>query len=179
MTPWDQGPDGAGQEAIYRGHRRRREARHPRLEPLDDLRQHRRAQPGRDRLLRAATPRRARLMPAVERLRDRADPGGAAHGRLARPVRDQLHVLPQPGHVRARRARRRSRAGCRSGGRSPRWSPGRRSPSPCSSWSRSPASTTGSRARSRCARPRLLGRAPRSRPRTGWLRRPTGSRRRR
>ncbi len=42
-------------------------------------------------------------------VRRRADPGGAPHGRLARPVRDQLHLLPQPGHVRARGARGRGR----------------------------------------------------------------------
>ncbi len=35
MTPWDQGPGGAGQEAIYEGIAERREARRPRLEPLD------------------------------------------------------------------------------------------------------------------------------------------------
>ena len=40
--------------------RERREARDPRLEPLDDLRQHGRAQPGRDRLLQPARPARAR-----------------------------------------------------------------------------------------------------------------------
>src|SRR5207247_10435886 len=46
-----------------RGDPGRREARHPRLEPLDDLRQYRRAQPRRDRLLPA--PQR-KLMPGVE-----------------------------------------------------------------------------------------------------------------
>ena len=51
-------------------------------------------------------------------VRRRADPGGAPHRRLARPLRDQLHLLPQPGDVPARRARRRRRAACRSGGRS-------------------------------------------------------------
>ena len=48
------GPGGAGQQAICGRHPGRREARDPRLEPLDDLRQHRRAQPRRDRLLHAA-----------------------------------------------------------------------------------------------------------------------------
>ena len=43
------------------------------------------------------------------RVRRRADPGRVAHGRLARSLRDQLHVLPQPGHVPARRVRGRRR----------------------------------------------------------------------
>src|SRR5205814_4122458 len=57
------GPGRRGAGGDPRRDRRRREARRPRLEPLDDLRQHRRAQPGRDRLLPAAL--RA-LMPGVE-----------------------------------------------------------------------------------------------------------------
>ena len=53
MTPWDQGPEGAGQEAIYEGIPDAEKHVIARLEPLDHLRQHRRAQPRRDRVLPA------------------------------------------------------------------------------------------------------------------------------
>ena len=58
MTPWDQGPGGAGQEAIYEGIPDAEKHVIGRRRPLDDLRQHRGAHPRRDRLLQA--PRRAR-----------------------------------------------------------------------------------------------------------------------
>ena len=53
MTPWDQGPDAAGQQAIADGIAGRRGARDPGRQPLDDLRLDRGAQPSRRRLLRA------------------------------------------------------------------------------------------------------------------------------
>ena len=69
MTPWDQGPEGAGQEAIYEGIPNAEKHVIARLEPLDGLRQHRGAQPRRDRLLPAPQPSgsyAAASVPAVE-----------------------------------------------------------------------------------------------------------------
>ena len=62
-------------------------------------------------------------MPAVEEYGVEPIPQEKQTARLARPLRDQLHVLPQPRHVRARRPRRRRRwsaavvGGARDGGR--------------------------------------------------------------
>ena len=104
-------------------------ARHPRREPLDDLRLERGAQPRGRRLLRAALGRAAAGRAGGRAIRRRAGSGRGADGRLARPLRDQLHVLPEPGHVRPRRARRDpGRPAARLGDRR-RWCSGRRSPS--------------------------------------------------
>ena len=104
MTPWDQGPEGAGQEAIYQGIPNAekhviRGSNHSTV--FDNTEEH-------NRVVIEFFQRHARLASAGGRgIRGRADPGRAADDPLARPVRDQLHVLPQPGHVRARGDRRR------------------------------------------------------------------------
>ena len=129
MTPWDQGPDGAGQEAIYEGIAERREARHPRLEPLDDLRQHRRAQPGRDRLLHARHGVAERLVPAVEAYGVEPIPAElrTAGWRDLFAINFTFFLNPVMYVLGALAV---AAAGCRSGGRSRRWSSGRRSPMP-------------------------------------------------
>ena len=116
MTPWDQGPDGAGQEAIYEGIPNAekhviRGSNHSTI--FDNTEEH-------NRVVIDFFPRHSRRVASAggRGIRGRADPGRAADDPLARPVRDQLHVLPQPGHVRARGDRRRRLRAAASGGRS-------------------------------------------------------------
>ena len=74
MTPWDQGPDGVGQEGIYQGIAGAEKHVIKGAGPLDDLRRDRRACPRRDRLLPPAP------VAAETRARDRGD-GANATGR--------------------------------------------------------------------------------------------------
>ena len=120
MTPWDQGPGGAGQQAIADGipgaeKHVIRGSNHSTI--FDNTAEHNRVvidffTPARPRRAAAAAVGEGAaaesLVPAVEEYGVEPIPRGAPHGRLARPLRDQLHLLPQPGHVPARRARRRA-----------------------------------------------------------------------
>ena len=122
MTPWDQGPGGVGQQGIYEGIEGAekhviRGSNHSTI--FDGTEEHNRVVIDFFRRHSA----RLRQMPTVEEYGVEPIPQELQDGGLARPLRHQLHVLPQPRHVRARRPRRRRRwsaavvGGARDGGR--------------------------------------------------------------
>src|SRR5581483_4909690 len=94
------------------GHRERREARRPRLEPLDDLRQQRGAQPRRDRVLRAPRPQLTcgqvgalLFQPRSQRLGfKRHEVRRGRNGRLV-PAVEEYGVEPIPADLRTTRWR--------------------------------------------------------------------------
>ena len=158
MTPWDQGPGGVGQQGIYEGIEGAEKhvvsgSNHSTI--FDGTEEH-------NRVVIDFFMRHSRAAYDAHRrgVRRRADPAGAQDGGLARPLRHQLHVLPQPRHVRARRPRRRRRwsasvvGRARDGGR-----PGarlrdvvHRRPAGRGLWPHRPRADAGA--------PRLLGLAP-------------------
>ena len=159
MTPWDQGPDGAGQEAIYQGIPGAEKhviqgSNHSTI--FDNTR---RAQPRRDRLLHAPQPRHVGA--GGRGVRRRADPGRAAHGPAGATSSRSTSPSSSTRSCTCSARSPSSTAACRSGGRSAPWSSARRSRTRCSSWSPSRASTTAFPARwPTRVDARLLGRTP-------------------